>query len=385
MGARLGQSGTWILRGRRCARLHLALLLPLAFCAVLLAPSVLSATNDDARQNELPTPDTRRALGQRLFFDRQLSADGRVACASCHQPALALTDGLPVSTGTGAKSGRRNAPSLFRVSEQRSLFWDGRSDKLETQALSPFLNPVEHGLPDGTALLALLRADPGYVVSFQAAFGPGDSLTLSNLGRALAAFERTFDDGASPFDRYLSGELGALSESARRGWVLFRGVARCTRCHLADGPSPLLTDHGFHGLGIGLKAIERRLPELTQRLVKLQANPVARDHAILQEGDVAALGRFVVTLNPADIGKFKTPSLRNVALTAPYMHDGSVATLLEAVELEIYYRSAQDGRPLILTPTDKMDLVAFLESLTGSLAAQMRANPATALPLARRR
>jgi cytochrome c peroxidase len=306
------------------------------------------------------------ALGSRLFSDTSLSADGTVACSTCHQPDRALSDGRRVAAGVASAAGTRNAPSLVEVARQRSLFWDGRRASLEEQALDPFFNPVEHGLRDGAALLALLRGRSEYVALFARAFpAEKDSISLPNVAAALAAFERTFVDGDSAFDRHLAGRADALTESARRGWLLFSGSARCIRCHVSEGSKPLLTDHAFHAVTAGLEPVQRKLPELARRLVQSHRDGRAKDRTILLDPEVAALGRFAVTLDPADIGRFKTPGLRNVALTAPYMHDGSVPTLAEAVEQEIYYRSAEQGRPLILTPADKADLVAFLESLTG--------------------
>ncbi len=304
-------------------------------------------------------------LGQRLFSDSRFSANTKVSCASCHRPELAFTDGLPKAAGVSAKQGTRNTPSLLDVADQRTLFWDGRRNTLEEQATDPLFNPIEHGLRDEAHLLSLLRADPHYPQAFRAAFGvEGSDIRLEHVARALAAFQRTLVSGPAPFDRHLQNDPSAMSPAARRGWELFSQRAQCTRCHVAEGPRPLFTDHGFHSLAIGLRRIERKLPELTQRLVALHRDGRVFDHEALADADIAELGRFAFTLDPADIGKFKTPGLRNVALTAPYMHDGSVATLEEAVDLELYYRGAQDGRPLILTPQERDDLVAFLKALT---------------------
>jgi cytochrome c peroxidase len=304
------------------------------------------------------------SIGRRLFFDQGFSADGSTSCATCHNPTHAFSDRRPVSTGANGRQGTRNAPGLLEVSRQRSLFWDGRRATLESQALDPLLNPIEHGLPDVDTLLARLRADDRYVQAFRLAYGDGE-LTAPKVARALAAFQRTLQDGPSPADRFLAGQADALSASAQRGWVLFSGRAGCVRCHRADEAKPLFTDHAFHAVGVGLKRVEHRLAALTLRVVALHADRRAQDHGVLADPDIAALGRFVVTLEPADIGRFKTPALRNVALTAPYMHDGSVATLAEAIELEIYYRNGADGRPLVLTPAEKDELRQFLESLTG--------------------
>jgi cytochrome c peroxidase len=304
------------------------------------------------------------ALGERLFFDKRLSRDGRISCGTCHQPDKAFTDGQALAIGVGAQRGTRNTPSLVEAAQQTSFFWDGRRDSLESQALDPLLNPGEHGIKDPATLLRLLGHDPSYATDMRRLSG-NDSITGADVSKVLAAFQRTLVDGDSAFDRFIAGETEAMSPQAISGWQLFNGRAQCTRCHAAEGPKPLLTDHGFHSLRVGLKGVERRLPRLVQQLARLRDDKRTQDHSVLSDPDMAALGRFVVTLDPKDIGKFKTPSLRNVAITAPYMHDGSVPTLAEAVDLEVYYRSTEDGRPLILTAGEKSELVAFLESLTG--------------------
>ena len=318
------------------------------------------------------------ALGRTLFFDTGLSGDGNVACATCHAPERAYTDGRTRASGIGGRQGTRNTPSLLDVGRQRSLFWDGRRVRLEEQALDPLLNRVEHGLADEAELLRKVRADPRYASAIQAAYGvPASETTAQHVTGALAAFERTLESGRSPFDRFLSGQRDALPETARQGWAIFDQVAHCTRCHLATagaGEPALFTDHQFHSLGVGLAKVERELPRLTARVAALHRDgaPLGRD--VLNDPDLAELGRFVVTLDPHDVGAFKTPGLRNVALTAPYMHDGSVPTLAETVDLEVYNRGARDERPLILTPVQRADLVAFLQSLTSDdLATDRRA------------
>ncbi|MEK8031547.1 cytochrome c peroxidase [Ideonella sp. DXS29W] len=338
--------------------------------AALVAGSlVLAAPPAPMTAAETSAVQAKEQLGRRLFFDARLSSDGRVSCASCHKPEHAFSDGKPVAEGIGGRLGSRNTPSLVDVGAQRSFFWDGRRATLEDQALDPLLNPLEHGLRGASEMLALLKSDGEYAAQFRQSFGlspeEAEPITAARVAQALSAFERRLVDGRSAFDRYRAGDATALPIAAQRGWQLFSGVAACTRCHTAEGPKPLLTDHGFHSLGVGMKDIERQLPSLVRQLGEWHDDGRAQDHSILRDPGMAALGRFVVTLDPKDIGKFKTPGLRNVALTAPYMHDGSVATLEEAVEREIYYRGKEDGHPLILTPTEKGELVAFLESLSG--------------------
>ncbi|MDB5932964.1 MAG: hypothetical protein JWQ01_308 [Massilia sp.] len=308
----------------------------------------------------------RIALGKKLFFDARLSGDGSVSCASCHQPERAFSDGLAVAKGIGQRLGTRNTPSLLNVAFNRSQFWDGRRPDLESQAIDPLVNPREHGLRDPQALLAILRGEPDYAAAFGSAFpARADPIDIERVAQALAGFERTLLAGNSPFDRYFfKGEKAALSPAAARGLALFRQEAHCASCHVIDTAHAMFTDDKFHSLGMGLRRLGPDLARITLRLVNAKESGASVDQTVLTDDEIAALGRFAVTLDPADIAKFRTPSLRNVAQTAPYMHDGSVATLEEAVELELYYRSTQADRPLILTPLEKADLVEFLKSLT---------------------
>lgn len=311
-----------------------------------------------------PQTPAKIALGKRLFHDQRLSADGKVSCATCHKAEHAFTDGLPMAQGIHEQLGTRNTPSLLNVAYQHSLFWDGRRPSLEAQAKEPFFHPREHGLKDAQDLLRRIRSDPQYAVSFKRAFGVSSTaITLDHVTQALAAFERTLLAGDSAFDRYyFAGDQKALSPTAQRGLKLFQGSAQCATCHILGKTSALFTDQQFHSLAIGLKKIEPRIVELTTRVAN--ALPAERERLVLEDANYAELGRFLVTQNPADIGKFKTPSLRNVALTAPYMHDGSIATVAEAVDFEVYYRGLAQNRPLILTPQEKLDLIDFLKSLT---------------------
>ena len=343
----------------------------LAFLAALasqateiVSPSLLGLPTPPASHNS-PESRAQVALGKRLFFDARLSADGKIRCTSCHQPEKAFSDGLRVSQGLGGRTGTRNAPSLINVVFASSLFWDGRRDTLETQALDPFLNPNEHGLASVDALVEKVRADETYRDAFVSAFGHDKpAISAERIRLAIAAYLRTLVAGGSSADRYLYGwEKNALTPAAVRGLELFRGRAGCAECHVIGAHDALLSDGKFHSLGVGMEDIRAHLAELATRAMRREA-PL--DHTVLQDGELAELGRFLITRDPHDIGKFKTPSLRNVALTAPYMHNGRVATLEEAVEREIYYRGLTTNRPLIVTPNEKEDLVAFLRSLTSA-------------------
>ena len=305
-------------------------------------------------------------LGRKLFEDTRLSRDGTVSCATCHEAVHAFTDGKPVSVGVSGASGTRNAPSLLNVAYATSLFWDGRRSTLEAQVADPFTNAREHGLASEADLVARVSSRDDYRALLARAF-PGESAPLQprQLFRAIAAYLRTLRAGDSAFDRYYyAGDKAALDEPARRGLEVFRGRAGCSQCHVIGAEGALFADDKFHSVGIGTREIASKLPELTRQVHDLDAAQI--NALVVADPNISALGRFLVTKDPRDIGKYKTPSLRNVALTAPYMHDGSVATLREAVDHEIYYRSIEMGRAISVTPAERDDLVAFLRALTSS-------------------
>ena len=236
---------------------------------------------------------------------------------------------------------------------------------LEEQVAGPFTNAREHGLQSDGDVLTLVRTER-YREDFANAFpGEAGSPQLRNIQVAIAAYIRTLRAGDSAFDRYFfAGDKSALTATAKRGLELFRGPARCTQCHEIESNGALFTDHRFHRVGIDGAKLSVDLAQTTRRAMSISKDRL--DETITADGSIAALGRFLVTRDPKDIGKYRTPSLRNVALTAPYMHDGSVATLREAVEQEVYYRTSESGRPLILTPRERDDLIAFLGALTST-------------------
>jgi cytochrome c peroxidase len=240
-------------------------------------------------------------------------------------------------------------------------FWDGRASSLEDQGKGPMVNAVEMGMDSHDVLVARVRTLPEYKEPFQKIFGrePG----IDDVVAAIASFERTLVTGDSNFDRFQAGDKSALSESAQRGWALWNGKARCNTCHPFGDVTPNFSDNKFHNIGVAAKG--RDFAALAR-----QAEKVSDPAALAFHEDFTELGRFVVTRQQKDIGAFKTPGLRDVALTAPYMHDGSEATLLDAVNF--YDRGGEpnpylDGGivPLKLTEQEKQDLVAFMESLTG--------------------
>jgi len=292
-----------------------------------------------------PTAETI-ALGRRLFYDPRLSVDNTVSCASCHKPALAFSDGRQLPEGVRQQKGRRNAPSLLNAAYREAFFWDGRSPSLEAQAQEPVQNPLEmaHTLQGA---VERLMSDSNYRAAFEKAFGPGP-VTYEEEGKALASFERTLLCGNSPFDRYFYGhDPLALSESAKRGLEVFRNPAEgnCETCHSIGDRYALFTDNKFHNDSVG---------------------PTS------DNDDPVDLGHYLITRIEADKGTFRTPSLRNVALTAPYFHDGSRATLQDVIGFYIRggnpvrYRD-KEIQSIWLSGQDRADLQAFLESLTGEM------------------
>jgi len=307
------------------------------------------------------------ALGRELFFDKHLSADALVSCATCHRPDAFFTDRRPVALGVRRRAGTRNTPSLLNIAYSPTLFWDGRADSLESQVRLPLLNPREHGLPSEAAVLAAVGANPSYVRQLRELLGR-EGFSVADIARALASYERTLLSGNSPADRYLyGGQTRALSAAAQRGLALFRGRAGCAACHLIGADSALFTDNLFHSSPIPLpQSTVARLQELTRRVLASRSRYGFDElnRVLLQDGDIAALGHFVVTLDPKDIGAFKTPSLRNVARTAPYFHDGSVNTLSDALEVELYDRGGVARSPISLSADERNDLLEFLYALS---------------------
>lgn len=278
-----------------------------------------------------PITEASVAMGKALFFDARLSRDGTVSCASCHLPDRAFSDMLALSIGVDGGLGMRNAPPLGNVGYHTSYFRDGGVATLELQAIAPVHDEVEMAHNITTAAAALRYVEPYRTLSLRAY---GRPMQAYDLTRALASYERTLISGWSRYDRYLQGEAAALSESELRGFQLFSSAElNCTACHGGFD----LSDHAFHNVG--------------------------------QYMDYSDNGRRRITLQPSDEGRFKTPSLRNIALTAPYMHDGSMATLGEVID---HFASGglphpnrdPEMRNFDLSPEEMDDLLAFLSALT---------------------
>ncbi len=312
-------------------------------------------------------------LGRKLFFDRRLSANGTLSCALCHVPEQGFThNAMSRAVGLEGRSLRRNAASLYNLAWTDPLFLDGREHFLETAVWMELLDPDRHGNRSVAMVLDPLHRLPDYRGLFEAAFA-GRAADMETVGAALAAYLRTLVSANSAFDRwYFGGEADALDPAAVRGFRLFTGAAGCAGCHTVAERHALFTDNRLHDTGIGWWHSMRRTPD--KRV--LEPAPGIRievDRAALAGTEERAyndLGRYEVTQHPADRWRFRTPSLRNVAQTAPYMHDGSLPTLAAVVDYYDRGGHAHPGlderiRPLGLSAHDKTDLVAFLAALDG--------------------
>jgi cytochrome c peroxidase len=296
-------------------------------------------------------------LGRQLYFDPRVSLDGTVSCATCHNPAKAWTDSMPVSLGIKGQAGSRSAPSVLNTAYGKTMFWDGRAPSLEGQAQGPIQNPIEMGKQSYEEIIKRLRSIPGYRDQFQKVFGT--TVTLDGMAKAIATFERVAAlSGNSPYDKYKGGDLKALSDSQKRGMILF-GLrldqddtfktdvvlqkGKCTLCHAGFN----FTDEQFHNLGVGWDPKTSRFSDLGRWAIE----PVGAK-------------------NDATQGAFKTPTVRDAERTGPYMHDGSLATLEDVID---HYDKGgivnpaldPDMKKLSLTAQEKADLVAFMKGLTG--------------------
>ncbi len=310
-----------------------------------------------------PMTKAKVELGKQLYFDQRVSKNGTVSCATCHNPSKGWTDNEPTSAGINGQRGGRNAPTVLNTAYQAVQFWDGRAPSLEAQCQGPPQNAVEMGDQSHQQIIERLRTIPGYVEQFKIVFGT--AVTLDGMAKAIASFERTALSGNSPYDKYNKAnsddapqDLKALSESAKRGLVLFgltlnpddefrtdvvRKKANCTSCHVGFN----FTDDKYHNLGVGFDAAS---------------------------GKFADLGRFVISpvgaKDPAELGAFKTPTLRDIVRTFPYMHDGTQKTLEDVIN---HYDKGGNANPsldkdivaLKLTEQEKKDLVEFMKALTG--------------------
>lgn len=360
-----------------------SLLLALAGKAVLAAPLGLPEVPIPA---DNPQTEAKIKLGDELFHDTRFSADGKVSCSTCHDKAMGFTDNLPVSKGFNNLTGTRNAPTVINSAYMTTLFWDGREPDLEGQSKGPFINPVEGGLENHAILVEMVRQDPEYVKTFKVVFGvDAADITIDHVSKAIASFERTVVAGNSPFDRYLYGdEKDAMNAAQIRGFDVYKGKGRCVSCHTIEQTQATFTDNRFHNIGVGFKAIQGKEAATGAALVQKKRAGADLDKTVLTQANISELGRFVVTENLTEVGAFKTPTLRNIEITQPYMHDGSLAKLEDVVDFynnggRIKETDPLSGflsggiRPLDLSEEEKSDLVAFLKALTSpEFASQAR-------------
>ena len=314
---------------------------------------------------ELTGETAQVALGRRLFFDPALSRDGKVSCASCHKAEYAFTDGKSVSAGFEGKTGLRNSMSLLNVANQSHFFWDGRRTRLEDQVLDPLLNPLEHAMADQGQILAAINAIPSYKEAFQRAFPspPNDIIQIQQLASSLASFVRTLVSPESAIDRFLvKKDATALGVDAKAGFAVFIGKAQCINGHsltpAVTSGRVLLTDDDFHAHSAAFYGMHQFLDASAKDI--LTRGKSLADAARDDPNGVDALGRFMVTGKLSDVGAFRTPSLRNVSRTAPYFHDGRVATLELAMEQELL---GHGGEQIPISPEEKRVLLAFLKAL----------------------
>jgi len=305
-------------------------------------------------------------LGRLLFNDSRLSGDGSISCASCHHSDKSFTDALKVPLGINGQTGPRNAPTVVNSAFYKTLFLDGRAGSLEEQALGPFLNPVEHGLKNYKQIINVIKSDDKYRLLFKQVFNiSGEEISIDLVVKAIASFERTLVSGNSLFDQYYFGrDRTKLSDSAARGLRIFRRKGNCANCHEISWNNALFMDNSFYNIGVGFDRIKNQIPDL---IASLKQGKKIEDLNLSPE-QYSELGRFNVTHIITDIGKFKTPTLRNISLTAPYMHDGSMNTLEEVID---YYDQGGDQNkyidaaifPLHFTEQEKTDLLEFMKAL----------------------
>lgn len=321
-------------------------------------------------------------LGRKLFYDRRLSFNNTFSCAMCHVPEQGFTNNeIATAVGIEGRAVRRNAPTIYNIAYLPSLFHDGREHRLEYQVWQPLLAHNEMGNPSIGLVVEKIQRLPDYQGMFERAF-EGRGPDVDTIGMAIASYARTLVSGNSPFDRWhFGGDENAVDDAVKRGFRLFTGKAGCVTCHSIGEKDALFTDHAFHNTGIGWYVSMQREPKVRRVRVAPGATlevgqEVFEPFATAAQND---LGRYEVTQDPDDRWRYKTPSLRNVALTAPYMHNGAFSTLEQVVEFYNQGGFAHEQldpliRPLHLTRDEMADLVAFLKSLTGDNVATLVAD-----------
>lgn len=327
------------------------ILLSVVFCIWAAVSSAFAEGLFTALPDKPPVPannpqtSAKIQLGKKLYFDPRLSKDGTLSCNSCHNVMAGGDDGRPTSAGVGGKLGKRNSPTVWNAAFLSVQFWDGREPDLEGQAKGPLINPVEMAMPDHAAVERRVAAIPGYVEEFKKVFGGDKAIQIDNIAKAIASYERTLITPDSPFDRYLAGDKKALSASAQRGFQLFQSVG-CVSCHMGpafSGP-PLPVGTGFF----------QKFPMFPDQNEYIAKYKLGEDQ-----------GRYEATKKDEDRHFFRVPTLRNVAVTAPYFHNGAVNALADAVRV-----MARSQLNKSLSDAEVSDLVSFLSSLTGKFPKQ---------------
>jgi len=326
-----------------------------------------------------PMTEAKIKLGKKLFFDRRLSLNNTISCAMCHVPEQGFTNHETLTAiGFEGRSVKRNAPTIYNTAYFKKLFHDGRETSLEHQVWQPMLADNEMANPSFGTVIEKIRKLADYAGLFEAAFN-GEPANFDNIPKAIATYERTLNSANSAFDQwYYGNEKNAMTASAIRGFGLFSGKAQCTTCHTVTDEYAIFTDNSLHNTGIGWERSMRKEPDMQ----RVQVAPgryldvrkeIIKSVANQREGD---LGHYEVTQNPDDRWKYRTPTLRNVALTAPYMHDGSLSSLEEVVTFYNHGGIPNETqspliKPLNLTSSEMGDLVAFLKSLNGDNVAEI--------------
>jgi len=358
--------------------------------AVVLSKSPESSNHIDVALGLPPLSDDQKPqaklvqLGRKLFFDRRLSFNGTNSCAMCHIESQAFASNQSATAvGMEGQSLRRNAPSLYNVVYQKRLFHDGRETYLASQVWLPILSPIEMANPSIGYLLDKIRSLKDYDGLFEAAFS-GNGPSMQSVGDAIAAFEKSLLSGNSRFDRwYFGGKDNELTKEEKEGFEIFSGNGGCTACHTVGKTSALFTDQEFHVTGVGFRAATAPPPKNWHVQLAPGVITTVEDKHLdsVSAPRMADTGRFEITLNSSDRWAYKTPSLRNVERTFPYMHNGSLNTLEDVMDFYDKGGFPHDGKrelnPLGLTPSQKASLVAFLKTLTGD---NLVGKPVTSAP-----
>lgn len=334
------------------------------------------------RHQDIQTMEKENYLGTRLFYDTRLSKDNKISCASCHQPNYTFADNLKTAKGISNKLGARNTPTLFNVAFYDFFGWDGGSSKLEDQVIKPITNPVEMGLESHEDVVMVINSDDEYIKSFSEVFKiSANEINIQHIGHALASHVRNLRGGNSKFDRWYFKKEQTLSEQEIKGFEVFKNKGRCIVCHKIEENHALFTDNLFHNNGVGISQFTpKSINAFAEKFILFENENHTGKSLNATPSDFSDLGRFLVTKNIDDIGAFRTPSLRNVSLTPPYMHDGSIDTIEEVVQ---FYNdggqiSGQKTPPYLsekikklnLTDSEKNNLVLFLKTLNSEILEQ---------------